>query len=169
MKELFAKKRWFPEETIELEAESSAIIQKSLPQKTKDPNFFNIPITKGALTIGNTLMDFGASINLMRLSMLKRIGDLEVKPTWMTLQLVDHSLKFPYGVAEDVLEKVVRFFFSLDFVVMNMKEDLEVPLILGRPVMKTAKVVIDVDDGKWKVRVQIEEVNFNVFNAHGAN
>ena len=56
--------------------------------------------------MGKSLLDLGASINLMPLSMLRRIGDLEVRPTRMTLQLVDRSMKYPYSVAEDVLVKV---------------------------------------------------------------
>ena len=71
----------------------------------------------------------------------------------MTLELADRSMKYPYGVAEDVLVKVDKFMFLVDFVVMDIEEDTEVPLILGRPFMKTAKVIIDVDDGKLKVRV----------------
>ena len=66
---------------------------------------------------------------------------------------------------EDVLVKVDKFLFPVDFVIMEMEEDVEVPLILGRPFMKTARVLIDVDDGKLTVRVQDEEVNFNVFEA----
>ena len=62
-------------------------------------------------------------------------------------------MKYPYGVAEDVLVKVDKFMFPVDFVVMDIEEDTEVPLILGWPFMKTAKVIIDVDDGKLKVRV----------------
>ncbi|XP_052734103.1 uncharacterized protein LOC128196651 [Vigna angularis] len=165
MKELLTKKRRFSDETVELEAGCSAIIQKSLPQKSKDPGSFTIPVTIGTLAVGKALLDLGASINLMPLSMLRRIGDLEVRPTRMTLQLVDRSLKYPYGVAEDVLVKVDKFMFPVDFVVMDIEEDVEVPLILGRPFMKTAKVIIDVDDGKLKVRVQDDEVNFNVFEA----
>ena len=60
-------------------------------------------------------------------------------------------MKYPYGVAEDVLVKVDKFIFPVDFVVMDIEEDIEVPLILGRPFMKTAKVIIDVDNGKLKV------------------
>ena len=61
----------------------------------------------------------------MLLSLLRRIGDLEVKPTKMTLQVADRSLKFPYGVAEDVLVKVDKFVFPVDFVIMDIEEDLE--------------------------------------------
>ena len=77
---------------MELEAGCSAIIQKSLPQKSKDPRSFTIPVTIGTLPVDKTLLDLGASINLMPLSMLRRIGDLEVKLTRMTLQLTNRSL-----------------------------------------------------------------------------
>ena len=83
--------------------------------------------------------------------MLKKIGEVEVRPTRMTLQLVDRSIKHPYGIVEDMIVKVDKFLFPVDFVVMDIEEDAEVPLILGRSFMKTAKVIIDVDKGKLKV------------------
>ncbi|XP_017420289.1 uncharacterized protein LOC108330309 [Vigna angularis] len=83
----------------------------------------------------------------------------------MTLQLADRSLKYSCGVVEDVLVKVDKFLFSVDFVIMEMEKDVNVPLILGRPFMNTARVLIDVKNGKLKVRVQDEEVNFDVFEA----
>ena len=97
--------------------------------------------------------------------MLKKIGDVEVRPTRITLQLADRSIKYPYEIVEDMIVKVDKFLFSVDFVVMDMEEDAEVPLILGRPFMKTAKVIIDVDKGKLKVCAQDEEVSFDVFEA----
>ena len=86
MKELLTKKIKFNDQDIvELEARCSAIIQKSLPQKSRDPGSFTFPITIGNLIVGKALLDLGASINLMPLSMLKKIGDVEVRPTRMTL------------------------------------------------------------------------------------
>jgi len=99
------------------------------------------------LYVGKALLDLGASINLIPLSMLKRIGEVDIRPTRMTLQLADRSIKHPYGVVEDLLVKVDKFLFPIDFVVMDIEEDVDVPLILGRPFMKTAKVIIDVDKG----------------------
>jgi len=110
------------------------------------------------------LLDLDASINLIPLSMLKKIEEIDARLTRMTLQLVDRSIKHPYRVVEDLLVKVDKFLFPVDFVVMDIK-DLDVPLILGRPFMKTAKVIIDVDKGKLKVCVEDEEVSFNVFKA----
>ncbi|XP_019431588.1 PREDICTED: uncharacterized protein LOC109338740 [Lupinus angustifolius] len=165
MKDLLTKESKFSEETVTLEAGCSAIIQKSLPQKTKVPASFIIPVTIGELSEGKALLDLGASIKLIPLSMLKRIGGLEIKPTRMTLQLADRYVKYPYGVLEDVSLKVDELVFPVDFVIMDIEEDKEVPLIFGRPFMKTARVIIDVDDGKLKVRVEDQDVNFNVFEA----
>ena len=148
-----------------MEAGCSAIIQKALPQKSSDPGSFTLPVTIGNLTVGKALLDLGASINMISLSMLKKIGDVEVRPTRMTLQLADRSIKYPYGIVKDLLVKVDKFMFPVDFVVMETEEDLELPLILGRPFMKTARVMIDVDKAKLKVCVQDEVVSFNVFDA----
>ncbi|XP_014517482.1 uncharacterized protein LOC106774975 [Vigna radiata var. radiata] len=98
----------------------------------------------------------------MSLSMFKRIEDLELKPTRMMLQLAYRSLKYPYGVVEDVLVKVDKL-FPVDFVIMEIEDNVDVPLILGRPFMKTARVLIDVKNRKLKVRVQDEEVGIDVF------
>ena len=102
---------------------------------------------------------------MIPLSMLRKIGEIDVRPTRMTLQLADRSIKHPYGVVEDLLVKVDKFLFPIDFVVMDIEEDMDVPVILGRPFMKTAKVIIVVDKGKLKVCVENEEVSFNVFEA----
>jgi len=166
MNESLTKKRKFSvEERVELEAGCSAIIQKTIPQKSCDPGSFTLPISVGNLYVGKALLDFGASINLILLSMLKKIGEIDVRPTQMTLQLADRSIKHPFGVVEDLLVKVDKFLFRVDFVVMVIEEDVDVPLILGRPFMKIAKVIIDVDKGKLKVCVENEEVSFNVFEA----
>ena len=120
-------------------------------------------ISIGALSVENTLLDLGANINLIPLAMLKKIGDLEVHPTKMQLQLADRSIKYPYGAVEDVLVKMDKFIFPMDFVVMDIKEDGEVPLILGRPFMKIVRIIVDVDKGELQLRPQEEEVTFNLF------
>ncbi|XP_075489567.1 uncharacterized protein LOC142528407 [Primulina tabacum] len=90
-----------------------------------------------------TLCDLGASINLMPLSVFRKLGLGEPKPTRMSLQLADRSVKYPRGVIEDVLVKVDKFIFPVDFVVLDMEEDIEMPLILGRPFLATDKALID--------------------------
>ncbi|XP_047159998.1 uncharacterized protein LOC124830359 [Vigna umbellata] len=157
LKELLTKKRKYSaKETIEVQGNCSAIIQKLLSPKFKDPRSFTILCTIGELEVERSLIDLGASINLIPLAMFKRIEGLELKPTRMALQLADRSLKYPYGVVEDVLVKVDKFVFPVDFVIMEMEENGDVPLVLGRPFMKTARVLIDVKNGKLKVRVQDE-------------
>ena len=115
--------------------------------------------------MGKGLIDLGSSINLIPLSIVKRLGNVELKSIRMTLQLADKSTTRIHGVTEDVLVKVDKFLFPIDFVLIDMVEDDDAPLILGRPFMKTARMMIDVDDGLMKERVQNEEVCFNLFEA----
>ncbi|XP_052724088.1 uncharacterized protein LOC128193932 [Vigna angularis] len=126
MKQILNKKnRYLDEETIEVQGNCSAIMQKTLPPKFKDPGSFTIPCTIGNHDIGRALVDLGASINLIPLSMLKKIGGLEVKPTRMMLQLADRSIKYPYGVVEDVVVNIDKLQFPVDFVVMDMEESAD--------------------------------------------
>ncbi|XP_058781740.1 uncharacterized protein LOC131655956 [Vicia villosa] len=111
----------------------NAIIQQTLPQKEKDPGRVTLPVTIGNVNVGKALIDLGSSINIIPLPVIKRIGDLDIKNTRMTLQLADKSVTNPCGIAEDVLVKVDKFLFLIDFVVMDIEEDDNVPLILGRP------------------------------------
>ena len=100
----------------------------------------------------------------MPLSIFKRLGLGEARPTTVTLQLADRTLKHPRGVIEDVLVKVDKFIFPVDFIVLDMEEDKEIPIILGKPFLATGMAMIDVQKGELKLRVQDDEVRFNVFN-----
>ena len=131
-------------ETVNLTEECSAILQRKLPQKLKDPGNFTIPCTIGNAIFERALCDLGASINLMPLSIFKRLGLGEACPTTVTLQLADRSLKHPRGIIEDVLVKVDKFIFPADFIVLDMEEDKEIPIILGRPFLETGRAMIDV-------------------------
>ena len=101
----------------------------------------------------------------MPLSIFRRLGLGEARPTTVTLQLADRSLKHPRGVIEDVLVNVDKFIFPTDFFVLDMEEDKEIPIILGRPFLVTGRAMIDVQRGELKLRVQEDEVKFNVFEA----
>ena len=115
-----------------------------------------------ALFVDNkVLLDLGASINLISLAMLEKIGDLKIKPTKMTLQLADRVTQYPYGLVENVLVKVEKFIFYVNFVMMDMEENEEVPLILGRYFIKTARIINDVNKENLKVRSQDDKVTFN--------
>ena len=94
--------------------------------------------------MGKTLCDSGASINLMPLSVVKRLSLGELTPTVMTLQMVDRTLAQPECILEDVLIKVGKFIFPVDFVVIDIEKDKQVPLLLGRPFLATGATLIDV-------------------------
>lgn len=117
----------------------------------------------GNVNVRNRLINSGSIINHTHLSVIQRIIDLDMNQTKMTLQPVDKSIKRPSRIAEDILFKVDRFLFLVDFVVMDIEEDNEVPLILGRLLRKITRMLINIDDGNTNVRVQDKEVSFNIF------
>ena len=141
-----------------LTEESSAILQKKLPPKLKDPGSFTIPCTIGKSYFDRALCDLGASINLMPFSVFRKLGLGEVKLTTISLQLADRSIKYPRGVIEDVLVKIDKFIFPADFIVLDMDEDEKIPLILGRPFLAMGRTLIDVQQGKLVLRVEEDEV-----------
>ena len=166
MKDILSNKRRLSDfKTVNLTEECSAILQRKLPQKLKDPGSFTIPCTIGNALFERALCDLRASINLMPLSIFRRLRLGEARPITVTLQLADRSLKHPRGVTEDVLVKVDKFIFPADFIVLDMEEDKEIPIILGRPFLATGRAMVDVQRGELKLRLQEDEVKFNVFEA----
>ena len=131
----------------------------------KDPGAFTIPCTSGKVSVGRALCDLGASINLMLISMMKKLECGEPKPTRMTLTLADRTISYPYGVLEDVLVQVNDLVFPADFVILDMAEDEEMPLLLGRPFLASGCALIDVEMGELMLRFQDEQVVFNTFEA----
>ena len=164
MKEILTKKgKYIDSENIMVGGYCSAVTQRKLLEKFKDPGSVTIPCTIGNDSIGKTLIDLGASINLMPLSMCRRIGNLKIDPTKMTLQLADRSITKPYGVVEDVLVKVCHFTFSIDFVIIDIEEDAEILFILGKPFMLTANFVVDMGNDNLKMSIDDQKVTFNIF------
>ena len=152
VKDILSRKRRLSEfETVNLTEECSAILKRKLPLKLKDPGSFTIPCKIGNSIFERAICDFGASINLLPLSIFRRLGLGEARPTTVTLQLADRSLKHPRGVIDDVLVKVVKFIFPADFIVLDMEEDKEIPIILGRPFLVIGRVMIDVQKGELKL------------------
>ena len=90
-----------------------------------------------------------ASTNLIPLSVIQRLSLGELTPTAITLQMANRSMEQPEGVLEDVLVKVGKFIFLMDFVVMKMEEDTQVPLLLGRPFLATGVALIYVQKGEF--------------------
>ena len=79
--------------------------------------------------------------------------------------MADRSITYPRGIVEDVLVKVDKFIFPIDFIVLDMEEDHKVPLILGRPFLATGKAMIDVQQGNFVLRINDEQFTFNVFKS----
>ena len=163
LKEILSKKRKINEEGIvNLTATCSAIIRQKLPAKMKDLGSFTIPYSIGKCEFKKALCDSGASINLIPLSVVQRLSLGELTPTTITLQMADRSMAQPEGVLKDVLVKVGKFIFPVDFVIMKMEEDTQVPLLLGRPFIATGAALIDVQKGELTLRVGEEAVHFNL-------
>ncbi|XP_062085233.1 uncharacterized protein LOC133791325 [Humulus lupulus] len=136
-----------------------------LPPKLKDSGSFVIPCSIGDTVMTKALCDLGASVNLMPLSIFRKLKLGEARPTTMSLQMADRPVKQPRGVIEDVLVKVGKFIFPTDFIILDMEEDANIPIILGRPFLATGRTLIDIQKGELKLRVQNEEVTFDVFAA----
>ena len=166
MKKILENKKKLGEyETIALTEECSAILQKKLPPKLKDLGSFTIPFSIGNSVARKAVCNLGVSINLMSLSMFKRLKLGEAKPTIISSQLAYRSYQHPQGVIENVLMKVDKFIFPVDFIILYMEEDDKNLIILGRPFLATGKAQINVQEGKLKLRVQGDEVTFHVFQA----
>ncbi|XP_038880374.1 uncharacterized protein LOC120072024 [Benincasa hispida] len=152
-KDILTKKRRVSEtEVIALTQECNALVSNRLPKNQKDPGSFSVPCSIGRLDVRHALCDLGASINLMPLSIFKKLGIGEAQPTSVTLQLVDRIIKYPEGKIEDVLVKVDNFIFPVDVIILDYEADRDVPIILGRPFLTTGKVLIDVHKGELAMR-----------------
>nr|XP_016480587.1 PREDICTED: uncharacterized protein LOC107801725 [Nicotiana tabacum] len=130
--------------------------------KRRHTKFETIALTEEC-KVGRVLCDLGASINLMPSSLFKQLGFGVLRPTTITLQLADRSLVMPEGIIEDVLVRVGKFILPADFIILDYEADEEVPIILGRPFLATGGALIDVREGKLKMRVGDEEITFNVY------
>ena len=128
----------------------------------KDLRSFTIPCSIGQYEFKKALCDFGATINLMPLSVVQRLSLGELTPIAITLQMADRSMAQPEGVLKDVLVKVGKFIFPLDFVIMKMEEDTQVHLLLGRPFLAIGAALIDMQKGELTLRVGNEAVHFNL-------
>ncbi|GJZ35668.1 reverse transcriptase domain-containing protein [Tanacetum coccineum] len=147
---------------IPLNENCSAMLLKKLPEKLGDPDKFLIPCNFPGMDVCHALADLGASINLMPLSIWKKLSLPELTPTRMTLELADRSITYPKGLAEDVFVKVGKFHFPTDFVVVDFKADPRVPLILGRSFLRTGRALIDVYEGELILRDGNEQIIFHV-------
>ncbi|XP_070016524.1 uncharacterized protein [Nicotiana sylvestris] len=163
IKEILSSKRKLEEVSVVMLTEKcSAILQNKLPQKLGDSSSFTIPCSLGGVYFEKALCNSGASINLMPFSIFRKLNLGEMKDIGVSLQFADQSTKKPKGIIENVLVRVDTFVFPIDFIVLEMKECHDEPIILGRPFLSTGKEIINVHQGQLILRVDEERVNFDM-------
>ena len=101
-------------------------------------------------------MNLRANINLMPYKLFKKLRLRELKPTTMSIQLADRLVKYPKGIIEVVLVKMDKFIFLVDFFILDIDKDIEIPLIIGRPFLTIIRAIIDVNDGRLVLKAKDE-------------
>ncbi|GJT60803.1 hypothetical protein Tco_1004336 [Tanacetum coccineum] len=122
----------------------STILKNHLAPKEQDPGSFILPCFIGKLDFNNALADLGASISVMPLSMYKPLGIGKLEPINMVIEMADNTKCTPKGIVENLLIKIDKFIFLVDFVILDMVEELRIPIILGRPLLATAHAKVDI-------------------------
>ncbi|XP_019234423.1 PREDICTED: uncharacterized protein LOC109222374 [Nicotiana attenuata] len=171
LKEILTKKRIIEETAVvKLTEHCSAILQNKLPQKCGDPGSFTIPCSLGTINFNKSLCDFGASINLMPLSIYRKLEKEieEIRSSPISLQLAGQTTLIHEGIVEDVLVRVDKSVFHVDFVVVKIEENKEVTLILGKPFLATGIAILDIQERKLMPRVGEEIVTFKMDVEKGA-
>ncbi|KAL9399457.1 hypothetical protein Peur_008418 [Populus x canadensis] len=162
------KRRLNVKERAFLTEHASAIIQFKTPPKYKDPGCPTISCIIGNHKIDQALLDLGASVNLIPYTVYEQLGLGGIKPTRITLQLADRSIKIPRGIVEDVLVQVDKFYFPVDFVVLDTApiqgSNAPIPVILGRPFLATSNALINCRNGVMKLSFGNMTVEMNIFN-----
>ena len=162
IKDIINNKRPLPTtEVIKLTETCSAAILQQLPEKKKDPGFPTIRCSIGTHNIDKALCDLGANVSMMPKVVFDQLSYTELTPTPMQLQLADSSVRHPEGVAEDVPVRVRDCFVPVDFVVLDMDNQKETTLILGRPFLNTAYAHIDVRAREIRLHINGKEEKFD--------
>ena len=136
--------------------------------KYNDPGSPTISVNIGGTCIDKALLDLGASLNLLPYSVYKQLGLGELKPTNITLSLADRSVKIPKGIVEDVLVKVDKFYYLVDFVVLDTEPIASgpnhVPIILGRPFFATSNAIINFQNEVMQLTFGNMTLELNIFH-----
>ncbi|XP_068320569.1 uncharacterized protein, partial [Pyrus communis] len=159
------KRRRANKEVVKVSENVSAVLQRKLPTKCKDPGSFTIPCVIGHNRFEHAMLDLGASINVMPYSIYASMNLGELKQDGVIIQLADRSNAYPKGVLEDVLVQVNHLIFPADFYVLDMEDSAHstsLPILLGRPFMKTARTKIDVYKGTLTMEFDGEVIDFNI-------
>jgi hypothetical protein len=172
LKELCTQKRKTKNHTLKkvvLTERVSSLLKHSILPKFKDPGAPTISCTIGDHKIGKSLLDLGAGVNLLPYSVYLQLGLGELTPTTVILQLADRSIKKPRGIIEDVIIQVDKFYFPVDFIVLDTEPvpnpDKMIPVILGRPFLATANACINCRTGIMEIAFGNMKVKLNIFNA----
>ncbi|GJS60290.1 mitochondrial proton/calcium exchanger protein-like protein isoform X1 [Tanacetum coccineum] len=142
------------------EAYGASHINDTIPQKEKDSRSFTLPCFINDFCFNNALVDLGASVSVMPLSTYLNLGLGELAHTRLTMELADRTMKYLKGIAKNVLVEIGKFTFLVDFIILDMPEDIKVPLIPGRQFLSTARAKIDVYKRKITLRVGEEKILF---------
>ncbi|KAM2258193.1 hypothetical protein ACFX1S_003297 [Malus domestica] len=159
------RKRIREKEVVHVSENVSAMLQRKLPPKCKDPGSFTIPCVIGNTRFEHAMLDLGASINVMPYSVYASMNLGKLKNDGVIIQLADRSNAYPKGVLEDVLVQVDHLIFPADFYVLDMEDSTHSPpspLLLGRPFMKTAQTKIDVAKGAVTMAFGGDMINFKI-------
>ncbi|XP_070007399.1 uncharacterized protein [Nicotiana sylvestris] len=160
LKDLITKKKTTKNEVLNVTYRVSSTIATTTIQKKEDVGAFIIPCTIGACDFKRALCDNGASINLMPLAIYKQAGLGMLRPTSMSLQMADRSIKSPVGIVDNVLVKVGEFHLPADFVILDCAVDKEIFIVLGRPFLATRRALMDSERNEIMFHVNDEEVTF---------
>ena len=143
----------------------SATLQHNTPVKYKDPGCPTNSCIIGNFNINKALLDLGASVNLLAYSVYEQLGLGELKPTKVVLQIADRCIYKPRGVVEDVLVKVDKFYFPIDFIVLDTQPishaSTRIPVILGCPFLATSNALINCTSEILKLSVGNMTVELN--------
>ncbi|GKA84751.1 putative reverse transcriptase domain-containing protein [Tanacetum coccineum] len=142
------------------EAYGASHINDTIPLKEKDPGSFTLPCFINNIYFDNALVDLGSSVSVMPLSTYLNLGVGELAHTRLTVELADRTVKYPKGIAKNILVGISRFTFPVDFIILDMPEDIKVPLILGKPFLSTARTKINVYKRKITLRVREKKIIF---------
>ncbi|XP_023743721.2 uncharacterized protein LOC111891890 [Lactuca sativa] len=147
-----------------LSEQSSRVVLGEIPKKMGDPRRLTLPCEFGNNLKTYPLASSGASIsiNLMPFSFYQKLNIQKMKAMKMTIHMENRLVTHPRGIVEDILVKIGKFVFPVDFVVIDMKEDVNVPIILGRPLLNTARALVDIRESKLTLRVGDEEETFGL-------
>ncbi|XP_071925241.1 uncharacterized protein [Coffea arabica] len=161
------KKKLKGNEKVHMGENVSAVLQKKLPPKYKDPGMFTVPCKIGNIKIEKAILDLGASINVMPRSVYNLMNVGPLKETGIIIQLADRSNAYPDGVLEDILVQIDNLIFPTDFYVLDMEDDNSnsSPILLGRPFLKTARTKIDVFTGTLTMEFDGDVIKFSIYDA----